>query len=74
MKKETMGLVKKAMEDAGLEKNQIDEIVLVGRSIQAFPSNRLETVASTVCDQWRRLGKRNMSISLVEAQRRQQWL
>ncbi|KAJ3689286.1 hypothetical protein LUZ61_018450 [Rhynchospora tenuis] len=30
--KKTMGPVKKAMEDAGLEKNQIDEIVLVGGS------------------------------------------
>jgi heat shock protein 5 len=27
-----MGPVKKAMDDAGLEKNQIDEIVLVGGS------------------------------------------
>ncbi|KAL0304431.1 UNVERIFIED_CONTAM: Luminal-binding protein 5 [Sesamum radiatum] len=31
-KHETMGPVKKAMEDAGLEKRQIDEIVLVGGS------------------------------------------
>ncbi|RZS13295.1 hypothetical protein BHM03_00044874 [Ensete ventricosum] len=30
--RKTMGPVKKAMEDAGLEKNQIDEIVLVGGS------------------------------------------
>ncbi|PKA55769.1 Luminal-binding protein 5 [Apostasia shenzhenica] len=30
--RKTMGLVKKAMEDAGLEKNQIHEIVLVGGS------------------------------------------
>ncbi|KAL8110231.1 hypothetical protein AgCh_026083 [Apium graveolens] len=30
--RKTMGPVKKAMEDAGLEKRQIDEIVLVGRS------------------------------------------
>ena len=30
--RKTMGLVKKAMDDAGLEKRQIDEIVLVGGS------------------------------------------
>ena len=30
--KKTMGPVKKAMKDAGLEKHQIDEIVLVGGS------------------------------------------
>lgn len=47
---------------AGGKKNRIDEIV--GGSIRASLNNCLKTVASTVGGQWRRLGKRNISIFL----------